>query len=89
MMQVMMYAVALYAGDAMGISEGPQRFLQWISLIVTTPVLLYSGRVFYTSAWRSVSHRRVGMDVPVALGHFHCIYHELYQFSDRKWSRIL
>jgi len=67
MMQVMMYAVALYAGDALGISEGPQRFLQWISLIVTTPVLLYSGRVFYTSAWRSVSHRRVGMDVPVAL----------------------
>jgi len=67
MMQVMMYAAGLYAGDAMGISEGFERFLQWISLIVTTPVLLYSGRVFYTSAWRSISHRRVGMDVPVAL----------------------
>lgn len=67
MMQVMMYAAALYAGDAMGIDEGPERFLQWISLIVTAPVLLYSGRVFYTSAWRSLSNRRVGMDVPVAL----------------------
>jgi Cu2+-exporting ATPase len=67
MMQVMMYAVALYAGDAMGISEGSERFLQWISLVVTTPVLLYSGRVFYTSAWRSLRNRRVGMDVPVAL----------------------
>lgn len=67
MMQVMMYAAGLYAGEAMGISEGPQRFLQWISLIVTTPVLLYSGRVFYSSAWRSLSHRKVGMDVPVAL----------------------
>jgi Cu2+-exporting ATPase len=67
MMQVMMYAVALYAGDAFGISEGSERFLQWISLIVTTPVLLYSGRIFYSSAWRSISHRRVGMDVPVAL----------------------
>lgn len=67
MMQVMMFAVGLYAGDAMGIEEGPERFLQWISLIVTTPVLLYSGRVFYTSAWRSLSHRKVGMDVPVAL----------------------
>ena len=67
MMQVMMYAAALYAGDAMGISEGPERFLKWISLIVTTPVLLYSGRVFYSSAWRSLSNRRVGMDVPVAL----------------------
>ncbi len=67
MMQVMMYAVALYAGDAMGISEASERFLQWVSLIVTAPVLLYSGRVFYTSAWRSLSNRRVGMDVPVAL----------------------
>ena len=67
MMQVMMYAVALYAGDSMGMSEGSERFLQWISLIVTTPVLLYSGRVFYSSAWRSLSNRRVGMDVPVAL----------------------
>jgi len=67
MMQVMMYAAGLYAGDAMGISEGFERFLQWVSLIVTTPVLLYSGRVFYTSAWRSISHRKVGMDVPVAL----------------------
>jgi len=67
MMQVMMYAAALYAGEAMGISEGSERFLQWVSLIVTTPVLVYSGRVFYTSAWRSLSNRRVGMDVPVAL----------------------
>ena len=67
MMQVMMYAVALYAGDAMGISEGSERFLQWVSLVVTTPVLFYSGQVFYTSAWRSISNRKVGMDVPVAL----------------------
>lgn len=67
MMQVMMYAVALYAGEVTGISEGSERFLQWVSLIVTTPVLFYSGRVFYTSAWRSLRSLRVGMDVPVAL----------------------
>ena len=67
MMQVMMYAAALYAGDAMGISEGPERFLQWISLVVTAPVLLYSGRIFYTSAWHSLRNRKIGMDVPVAL----------------------
>jgi Cu2+-exporting ATPase len=67
MMQVMMYAVALYAGDSMGISAGSERFLQWVSLVVTTPVLVYSGQVFYTAAWRSLCNRRVGMDVPVAL----------------------
>lgn len=67
MMQVMMFATGLYAGSAMGIAEGPERFLQLISLVITTPVLLYSGRVFYTSAFRSLSHGRIGMDVPVAL----------------------
>ena len=53
MMQVMMYAAGLYAGDALGISEGPERFLQWISLVVTTPVLIYSGRVFYSKIGRA------------------------------------
>ena len=67
MMQVMMYAVALYAGESQGISSGSERFLQWVSLIITTPVLIYSGQVFYGSAWRGLRNRRVGMDVPVAL----------------------
>ena len=67
MMQVMMYAVALYTGEAMGISEANARFLQWVSLLVTTPVLLYSGRPFYSNAWRSLRHAKVSMDVPVAL----------------------
>jgi Cu2+-exporting ATPase len=34
---------------------------------VTLPVLLYSGRVFFEGAWRSLKARRPGMDVPVAL----------------------
>ena len=67
MMQVMMYAVGLYAGDYFGIAETEQRFLEWVSLLVTLPVLLYSGRVFFVGAWRSIRARRPGMDVPVAL----------------------
>jgi Cu2+-exporting ATPase len=67
MMQVMMYAVALYAGDAQGIGPVTERFLEWVSLLVTTPVLLYSGRTFFEGAWRSLRGGRPGMDVPVAL----------------------
>lgn len=67
MMQVMMYAVGLYAGDYFGIEETEQRFLEWVSLLVTLPVLLYSGRIFFEGAWRSLRIRRPGMDVPVAL----------------------
>lgn len=67
MMQVMMYAVGLYAGDAMGIEEAPQRFLEWVSLLVTTPVLVYSGSIFIQGAITGLRAGRPGMDVPVAL----------------------
>lgn len=67
MMQVMMYAVGLYAGEAMGISAGAERFLEWTSLLVTIPVVLYAGRPFFENAVMGLRSRRVGMDVPVAL----------------------
>jgi Cu2+-exporting ATPase len=67
MMQVMMYAVGLYAGDAFGMNLAERSFLEWVSLLVTLPVVLYSGRVFFQGAWRSLRARRPGMDVPVAL----------------------
>jgi Cu2+-exporting ATPase len=41
--------------------------LRWISLVMTTPVVLYSARVFFTSAWRDLRSGRFGMDVPVSL----------------------
>jgi Cu2+-exporting ATPase len=36
--------------------------------MLTLPVVLFSCRPFLASAWRDISHGRVGMDVPVALG---------------------
>lgn len=67
MMQVMMYAVGLYAGDAFGIAQAERSFLEWVSLLVTLPVLLYSGRIFFEGAWRSIRAGSPGMDVPVAI----------------------
>ena len=67
MMQGMMYAVGLYAGDALGISSAAKGFLTWVSLIVALPVLLYSGRPFFTGAWNGLRNSRPGMDLPVAL----------------------
>jgi Cu2+-exporting ATPase len=42
--------------------------MRWASLILTAPVMLYSAAPFFASAWRDLRLRRVGMDVPVALG---------------------
>ena len=67
-MQVMTLAVALYAGAFSGMEEEFRKFFRWTSLLLTAPVLLYSARPFFAGAWRDLTHRRVGMDVPVALG---------------------
>lgn len=68
MMQVMMIAVAMYIGAVSDMETGMRDFLRWISLVMTTPVVFYSARVFFTSAWRDVRRGRFGMDVPVSIG---------------------
>lgn len=66
-MQVMMLAIAMYAGDYSGMEQDLRRFMRWISLFIATPVLLYSARPFFSSAWRDLRRRQLGMDVPVSL----------------------
>lgn len=67
MMQLMTFAVSLYAGVIQGMTPDLQQFLRFVSLAVATPVVLYSAQPFFVSAWRSVRARTPGMDVPVAL----------------------
>ena len=66
-MQVMMFAVALYAGDYFGIDENIERFLRVISLLVTLPIVLYAARPFFVGAWRGLRARSPGMDLPVSI----------------------
>ena len=67
MMQVMMIAIAMYIGAVSDMDTGMRSFLRWISLAMTVPVVLYSARVFFTSAWRDLRRGRLGMDVPVSI----------------------
>lgn len=68
MMQSMMLAIPLYFGIISGISETQYLFFRWASLVVATPVVLYSARPFFEAAWRDLRSRYLTMDVPVALG---------------------
>lgn len=66
-MQVMMFSIALYAGAWYGMDAEFKTLFHWINLILTLPIIFYSAEPFFKSAWRDVSHRQVGMDVPIAL----------------------
>jgi Cu2+-exporting ATPase len=67
MMQIMTFAVGLYAGAFQGMEERYRSFFHWVSLVVCTPIVFYSARPFFTSALRDLRNRAPGMDVPVSL----------------------
>ena len=66
--QVMMLAVALYAGAAFGMEQSTAHMLRYFSLILTLPVMFYAAWPFYQSAWYALKSRNVNMDVPVSIG---------------------
>ncbi|MET4108593.1 MULTISPECIES: heavy metal translocating P-type ATPase [unclassified Hymenobacter] len=46
----------------------PTPVLNYVLLALTLPVLLYSGREFYVSAWNGFRHRTASMDTLIAVG---------------------
>ena len=54
-------------------SHGTIEFLNfegvnWLQFLLTTPVVLYSGRQFYTGAWAAFRHRAADMNTLIAVG---------------------
>ena len=68
MMQVMMFAVAMYSGDFNGMDEAIRAYLRIVSLLVATPVMLYAGWPFLKGAAQALRSRIITMDVPVSVG---------------------
>lgn len=66
MMQTMMFVYALYAGGAHGVDTAIAQYLRVAGMLLTTPVLIYSGAPFFQAALRDLRQMRLGMDVPVA-----------------------
>ena len=64
---VMMLAVALYSGWFAGMEPAFVRYFRWLSLLLTAPVLLWPGRVFFQGALASFRTRRLHMDLPIAI----------------------
>ena len=66
--QVMMIAVALYAGPTQGLEFATAQTLRWFSLVLTVPAMTYGAWPFFKAAWRGIVNRSIGMDVPISLG---------------------
>lgn len=66
-MQVMMLAVADYAGWFSGMSTDARALIVWGQMVLTTVVVLWGARPFFLGALQTLRARHMGIDVPVAL----------------------
>ncbi len=67
-MNIMWIAVAQYAGYFSGITQEMKTILNIAEGILATPVLFYSGWIFFRGAYYGIRNRVVNMDILVATG---------------------
>ena len=61
---IMLFSVSVWAGADAQL----RNLFHLLSALIALPTLIYSGRVFYRSAWNALRHGRTNMDVPISIG---------------------
>jgi Cu2+-exporting ATPase len=61
---IMMLSMAVWSGA----DPGTRDLFYWLSAAIALPAMVYSGRVFFRSAWSALRHGRTNMDVPISIG---------------------
>lgn len=77
-MNIMWIAVAQYSGYFQGIAEEYSLLLNSASFLLCTPVIFFSGSIFYKSALRGLRVKRVGMDLLVFSGSLLTYFYSIY-----------
>jgi Cu2+-exporting ATPase len=61
---IMLLSVSVWSGA----EDATRDLFHWISALIAIPALAFAGRIYFRSAWNALSHGRMNMDVPIALG---------------------
>ncbi|MBL0708257.1 MAG: heavy metal translocating P-type ATPase [Sulfurimonas sp.] len=77
-MNIMWIAIAQYAGYFTGITQEIKTILNIAEGVLATPVLFYSGWVFFRGAYYGLKNRVVNMDLLVATGAFSTYIYSIY-----------
>jgi P-type Cu+ transporter len=68
LMNVMMFTFPEYLPGGDLLEEDFKYFFGWISLVLSLPVVFYCANDYFLSAWKSLKHKIISIDLPLALG---------------------
>ncbi|MDA8082501.1 MAG: heavy metal translocating P-type ATPase [Nitrospiraceae bacterium] len=76
--QIMIYSIALYAGYFQGIDSGTRLLFELIAMLLTIPVLFYSGGPLIRSTLNGLGHLRFNMDSLIVIGSGSAFLYSVY-----------
>jgi P-type Cu+ transporter len=92
MMNIMTIAVAQYAGFFTGMTQNIKNILNVAEWVLSTPVLFYSGWVFFRGAYYGARTKSVNMDILVATGasltYLYSIYITLFEKGEAYFDSV-
>jgi len=91
-MNIMWISIALYAGYFTGIEQNIKTVLNIAEWILSTPVLFFSGWIFFKGAYFGLKNRVVNMDILVASGslliYLYSIYITIFELGDAYFDSV-
>ena len=68
--------------DSTGILSAQFKYLfGWLSIVLATPVLIFSASDYFISSWYALRQRKISLDVPVALGMSALYFRSVYDIA--------
>ncbi|HHO65579.1 MAG TPA: heavy metal translocating P-type ATPase [Epsilonproteobacteria bacterium] len=83
-MNIMWIAIAHYAGYFTGMQQGFKDILNVAEFILATPVLFYSGWIFFRGAYYGFKNHIVNMDTLVASGALSAYIYSIYAMTTQR-----
>ncbi len=91
-MNIMFISVAQYSGEFTGISQSNKTLFNIAEGILATPVLFYSGWIFFKGAYYGLKNKLINMDILVATGasltYFYSIYITIYSNGEAYFDSV-
>jgi len=91
-MNIMMIAVAQYAGYFTGMTQSMKTIMNIAEWLLSTPVLFYSGWIFFRGAYYGAKNKVVNMDILVATGasltYIYSIYITVFELGEAYFDSV-